>query len=921
MPVGGDAHSGPAKAALELLDRAQAGPAGLVIEGAMGIGKTTVWSAAVERARDIGYTVLSARAVQAESVLAYAVVADLLAELDTAAFAQLSPYQLLAVDRVLLNERSDGRATDQRVASVAFLSVVTQLAAKAPVLIAIDDVQWLDSSSHAVLAFAVRRLAVPVGVLVTERTAGKGPGRTVSWLQLTSGPPDSVRVAPISLGGLHAAIVKRLGRSFPRATLTRIHEISAGNPFYGLELARAIVGSGSTSSRDTVLTGTLTEVLRLRLRHVDSRVLEALLAASCVADPTVDLVAEATGRPIADVAELLEAAASEGVVTIDGNRVRFEHPLLSHGVYTQASAADRRRMHRVLAGIERHPELKARHLALATISSDPDTLKALDAAAEAATARGAPAAAAELLELAIRRGGDTPMRRFRAAAALLGAGDAIGGRAMLEPALDAMRPGTLRAAALNLLAGLCVYTNGYVAATRHLLEALDHAGENPLLAVQTRLMLSFTQLHEGGFDESLRNADLAAAEAEELGVTPLMSQVLTMRVMVHCICGRGVDTVANERALATEDLAINAPIVFRASANNVQLLAWTGDLDGARAEIAEVRRRCEERGDEADLLFVAVQNVLIEIWRGDLDTADAIARDAAQRAEQVGGDQAVLIAATVQTAVAAYRGDEAVAREQGRRALEIAEHGGAQRMAEWPTMMLGLLDTSLGRYADALAVLDGLITSFPVTPVGTEIITATFIPDAVEVLVGLGRADEAEPLIDALERNGARLDRPWMLAVGARCRAMVQASRGDVAGALTHARRAMDEHARLPMPFERARTQIVLGQLLRRARKKGAAQALSDAVEAFERMGATVWLNRARDELSRTAVQRTDGTALTPGERRVAERAAVGRSNREIATELHVSVKTVESNLSNVYRKLGIRSRAQLAARLSTALT
>lgn len=903
--------------ASEFLDRAATRSAGLVIEGAMGIGKTTLWVAAVESAREAGFHVLSAQAEQAESVLAYTVVADLLAGVDPEAFEALSPVQRVAVDRVLLNERADGRATDQRVAAAAFSSVIGYLTKDAPVLLAVDDVQWLDKSSRTVLGFAARRIAGRVGVLVTERTTGDRAAEAAAWLRVGGEEVGSVKLAPMSFADVHAMIVQRLGRSFPRPTVTRIHEISGGNPFFALELARSIDVEAPRPGQEPVLSATLAEVMRLRLANLNPATMEALLAAASVADPTVDLIAAATRQTTAEVVRALGPAEADGVVAIDGNRLRFEHPLLVHGVYTQSSANRRRRMHRLLAGIVTQPELKARHLALATTSTDPDTLKALDAAAEAATARGAPDAAAELFELAIERGGDTPMRRFRAAASLLGAGDAIGGRAMLEPALKDTPSGAMRAAALNLLAGLCIYTNGYQEATEYLIEALPHAAENPLLRVQTLLMLSFTQINDGAFSESLSNADLAVSDAERMNVSALTSQVLTMWVMVNCICGHGVDGAVNARALALEDHTLNAPIVFRASANNAQLLAWQGDLDGARAQIAEVRRRCEERGAESDLLFVAVQNVLIELWRGELDAADAIARDAVARAEQIGGDQSELIATTVRSAVAAYRGHKDDVYEHVRRALKAAERCGAHRVAEWPTMMLGFLETSLGNYAEALDVLEAMITEFPTTPIGTEIISATFIPDAVEAYVGLGRAPEAEHLVAALERNGARLGRPWMVAVGARCRAMVLASEGNVAEALAAVRRAMEAHEQLPMPFELARTQLVMGRLLRRSRHRGASQVLTAAHETFNRMGAAVWAARASEELARSSAGRSGADELTRAERRVADRAAAGLSNREIATELHMSVKTVESHLGNAYRKLGIRSRSQLSSRLS----
>ena len=190
----------------------------------------------------------------------------------------------------------------------------------------------------------------------------------------------------------------------------------------------------------------------------------------------------------------------------------------------------------------------------------------------------------------------------------------------------------------------------------------------------------------------------------------------------------------------------------------------------------------------------------------------------------------------------------------------------------------------------------------------------------------VARADEAEPLVDALERNGRKQDRPWMLAVGARCRAMVQAARGDVEAAVHSAHRALTEHDRLPMPFERARTQLLLGQLTRRERSESTS-VLRDALAVFEELGAVLWANRARAELAgadagrRTTAQARTHQGLTPAEQRVAELAASGMTNRDVAGKLFISSKTVEATLARVYRKLGIRSRAELGQRMRETAT
>jgi DNA-binding CsgD family transcriptional regulator len=203
-------------------------------------------------------------------------------------------------------------------------------------------------------------------------------------------------------------------------------------------------------------------------------------------------------------------------------------------------------------------------------------------------------------------------------------------------------------------------------------------------------------------------------------------------------------------------------------------------------------------------------------------------------------------------------------------------------------------------------------------PSATEIFVAAFIPDAVEAMIALDRLAQAEPLVEALERNGGRLDRAWMLAVGARCRAMLLAAQGDVEVAHGCAKEAMAHHDRLPMPFERARTQLVLGQLQRRLRlKEAATTTLRDAVHAFDQMGTALWADRARAELARADVAHKGAAELTPSEQRAAELAAAGMSNREIAAALFISPKTVEANLARIYRKLGIHSRSHLRQHLT----
>ena len=253
------------------------------------------------------------------------------------------------------------------------------------------------------------------------------------------------------------------------------------------------------------------------------------------------------------------------------------------------------------------------------------------------------------------------------------------------------------------------------------------------------------------------------------------------------------------------------------------LMAWTRRLDQAHDQMQSIRRRCIEHGEESELIFVCLTASLVESWRANFTDAAVIAEDTMERAAQTGRRPA-----------ARRRADRSGARwpplrrprargPSRRRRGDSRPVGacGSNLFAVWPITIIGFLEVSLGNYQAALTVLEPLLATLAY---GTE-----RDGDRRRVIrprmrsrrwLRLDRLAEAEPLVDMFERNGGRLDRAWMLAVGARCRAMVLAARGDVDAASDAAAAAMVEHDRLPMPFERARTQLLVGQLQRRRRRK-----------------------------------------------------------------------------------------------------
>ncbi|UMB70591.1 helix-turn-helix transcriptional regulator [Mycobacterium paraterrae] len=905
----GDSH-----AVRSFLARALSGPAGMVVDGEAGIGKTTFLLQMTEQAAAQGFRVLSTGGAVAEARYAYAAVADLLGSVDPVVFADLPTVQRTALERVLLLA-GEGPPTNERTVAAAFLSVLRHPSFATPMLVAIDDAQWLDVSSQAVFGYAARRLTGRIGVVVSVRTGERRRDETPWWLKFSR--PDSIhriKVEPLTLGGLHAMISRRLGQTLSRPLITRIHEISGGNPFFALELARSVVDEPSRGMVD--LPDSLAALVRQRIGRPDAELSEVLLAASCAVQPTVERLSRAIDITVDRVVEVVESAEASGVVELDGNKVRFCHPLFARGVYTGASPRQRRAMHRRFAETVEEPELRARHMALSATTGDPAMLESLDEAAQVTLTQGAPAVAAELLELAIKLGGDTAERRLRVAELHFRSGALDQAREHLQSTIDELpASSTLRCVALMLFAAVTGYDDSIVGAVAALTEAVETAAD-PLLQLHARLLLTPALGLTGQMQACVESAQVAAAHAERLGVADFHSQALAMLVLVRFMHGLGFDHQALQLALTLEEPNTAAAATFRASAVEAVTNGWAGRLDLAREQIRAMQRRLLQGGTEIDIVWIGNEAAMIDIWLGRYDDAAGQVDDAIQRAEQMAGRHLMVGLRGTQASIAAYTGREGEAREMARWAIDAARATGSLRQIIAPVTVLGFLEVSLGDYDAAIRELQPLVGSFDPMH-DTEIIAGGYLPDAIEALTAIGRVDEAEPLVCALEKNGAQHDRPWMLAVGARGRGHVLAARGDLEAAESAAQEAVSHHQRLPMPFELARTQLLLGQVQRRRRRRQSAEAtLREARETFERLGVPLWAKRAAAELGRLASPVGDGVGLTAAERRIAERAATGLSNKQIAAELFVAPKTVEMNLSSVYRKLGIRSRSGLSAAL-----
>ena len=367
------------------------GPAALLIEGEAGIGKTIIWREGIAAAADSGCRVLSTRPVEVETKLSYTGLADLLGdELDRSG-VELPAPQRHSIEVALLRA-DEGADVDHRALSMAALSMIRSLATSTPVVIAVDDAQWLDGPTARVLGFVIRRLRdEPIGVLATFRV--QGDDFVPRWLagSLADDRLQVMRVGALSVGALHHVLHEQLGSSFNRSVLVRLHRASGGNPFVALEMGRAYQRRGEDLRPGEALPvpDNVKDLVHERLAGLPTRARKTLLIVSAMAQPTLQLVRRATDRPqLVDVD--LERIVEAGVVELEGDRIRFTHPLLASVPYSEASASERRRLHERLASIVAQPEERARHLALASSGPDAKVAASLDNAARQARRRGAP---------------------------------------------------------------------------------------------------------------------------------------------------------------------------------------------------------------------------------------------------------------------------------------------------------------------------------------------------------------------------------------------------------------------------------------------------------------------------------------------------------------------------------------------------
>jgi DNA-binding CsgD family transcriptional regulator len=875
-------------------------PTASLLVGDPGIGKTTVWQSALDQAAHDGWVVLTARGSGAETQLSFAALGDLLEPLGGEPVSALPAPQHRAVAAALLLEDVEDSTVDLRAVGLGLLNVLRAVTRSDACVIGVDDLQWVDAASAAALEFALRRLRdEPVLVVATARSDSELPLELDRLL-----PTHRLEIGPLSLGALRHVLSTELGFSPPRRALRRIHEVSGGNPFYALELARNRRSDGELD--EAVLPASLEALVRNRLDVLPEPTREALFDVAALAEPTPAL---------ADAAAL-EPAIQARVIALEGDRLSFTHPLLAAAAYATLPPPRRAEAHARLAELASTREERARHLALATQAPDEAVATELSAAATEAMRRGAAAAAAELLDHAIRITPDraplvAAQRMLAAADAKLAAGEWEEARSLLRE----VRAGGEPRLAAETAARLATWVLEDVVQGVALCEAaLADVSDDP--ALRSRLLSALcANLHLlGEHRRAMARAQEAVADAELAADERGLAVALGWLGMFEVLTAEG-DAVAHlERArqLAGGDERLLP----------VRPGTWLGLRHLFRHELVEARRYLEaehaaalEAEDDAQRSAILLHLCELEWRSGDWAAALRHAEEGHDLAEQVGdaqGQGALLYARALITGHLGRIEESRAATDEG---LRLAAGIEDRLFPAMHAVAAGARELSLGAYDDALAHFARLDEIFGEQALDPGI--ALYQGDAIEALVAVGRVAEAAERVERLECRARELGRSYALAEAQRSRGLVLATQGDLDGAAAALERSLAELAPIEAPFTRARTLLVLGQLQRRRKQRRAArETLTDAIAIFEQIGALLWAAKARAEMGRIGGRKPAGTGLTETEQRVAELVAEGKSNKQVAAELYITINTVETHLSRIYRKLGVRSRGELAQRL-----
>jgi DNA-binding CsgD family transcriptional regulator len=888
-----------------LLDAARGGmSAALVLVGEPGIGKTALLEHASASAA--GFRLLRARGVQSEAELAFAALLELCRPiLDR--LERLEPRQAEAL-RATFGLSKESGPTPFAIGA-ATLALLAAAAEARPLLLLVDDAHWLDPGSADALAFAVRRLrADAVAALFATRP---GEGRPFSRRELPE--LELERLDPSSAATLLAGAREELDA----AERARILGLAEGNPLALLELSRHLDVAGADEEPARIGTQ-LERAFGARVDTLPEPTRRALVVAAAASTSELGVLRTALARLELSL-ETLAPAEAAGLVSLDAAVLTFRHPLVRSALYHAADPAERRRAHAALAAALAGDDSGAWHLAAAAVGPDVGAAAALERAADTATRRSGFAAAAAAYERAARlseRREDRLRRLSAAADSAWLAGRTSHALALIEEALAHARENAHRGQLL------------------HLRGTIEHFVGDPARA-----------------DASLEEAAALVVGSDPrlacLSLTQAIGSLLALGEVSRAV-------VLSERLLDIGDLDQPDEYLLISLSRGAALL-----MDGRPEEGLPFLRRSAEAIAEHGLLSSNPRNLpwaaLTAFWLGDVPSMASHAAAAARWAREHAAVATLAFAARLLARAQLITGDWRSARASLAESLDSARLSGQLNQKAETLGTLAWLDAAQGRAEEcrrnveearaladsvnlrwrndllrALVLLElgvGLVEPSPVErlrgalggpPLLRDTPANATAAEFVEALVRAGDAEAANELLAPFADEAERIGQAFPKAVALRCRGLL-AVEGSYEREFA---RALELHACDENVFATARTRLAYGERLRRSgRRIDAREQLNQALGVFERLEAVPWAERARSELRATGARvRARGPAtseeLTPQELQVAMLVAGGKTNREVAAQLFLSPKTIEWHLGHVYRKLGIRSRAELTRSL-----
>jgi DNA-binding CsgD family transcriptional regulator len=885
-----------------LAGSASSGGASGVVLGEPGIGKTALLR---QVAQATPHRVRWVRGVESEAVLPFAAAADLLTPFRSW-FDNIPEAQRQALEIVLT--LADGPPPSPLAACAGALGVLAAAGDERPLVVLVDDLQWIDPESQQLMLFVARRLA-------TEHVVILFAARDVPGAQYPIGDLPTIRLTGLDVGECEL-LARSRGLTVTRAALEAIVRATGGNPLAVLETITRAPSPAAGGEQMVTVGSSAQRAWQGVLRRLPEPTRRALFLVAISPSHGLTPLSAILGTMQLGLDDL-EPAEEQGLVHVDGDQVRLRHPLLRRVLIDSTSLAVRLPAYRALADLA-GPDLRAWYLSHATVGPDREVADRLVLAAEDTRRRSGYSAALRLSKRAAELTADHGERADRLLAAAADAqlaGDARSAAAWSQEALK-LRADPRFIAAATLVRGRALTWvgdpgRGYEAVIR---AAADTRVRQPALAAELFAEAIMPAVMIGDL-VAARDAAVACEAECAAGVTPSF-RMLVMVAEPYLL--RGAILQAGSRLDAAEAMLgdVDRVVDQQALAYLAQGRSVSESFETARPLVNSAIDAARRRGAPAILALALAVRSELDHWTGRWSAAYADACESLQWAEELNQLNVIGFSLAMLARIEAARGDRDLCEariDESRRT--VGPHG-----IVWPQLLeranLGFAALTDAEPETAVEHLEAAWEFVRAHEVGNPNI-ARFVPDLIEAHLLCGHADRASDLLAWLEERARSTGLSYPAAAAARCRGLLAGDVGQAMAAFAAARR---EHARRPMPFELARTMLCEGVVLRRWRRPAAARsALREGLGLFERLGARPWAARAAAELAATGVRTVPSRskaaridALTPQELQIARMVADGMNNVEAAAAVFLSRKTVETHLTRVYRKLGIRSRTDL---------